>query len=37
MEESLRNLWDDIRHANVGFIGIPGRGEREKGVEDLDK
>ena len=32
-EESLRDLWDNIKHTNIHIIGIPEGGEREKGSE----
>ena len=31
-EESLRILWDNVKHTNVRTIGVPGE-EREKGTE----
>ena len=30
-EESLRELWDNVKHTNIHIIGVPG--EREKGKE----
>ena len=32
--ESLRELWDNIKHTNICIIGVPG-GEREKGTEKI--
>ena len=29
-EESLRDLWDNIKHTNIRIIGVPQGGEREK-------
>ena len=31
-KNSLRNLWDNIKHTNIRIIGIKGE-EREKNVE----
>ena len=30
-EESLRELWDNVKHTNIHIIGVPEREEREKG------
>ena len=30
-EESLRDLWDNIKCSNLHIIGFPEREEREKG------
>ena len=35
-EDSLRDLWDNIKHTNIRIIGIPEE-EREKGEENLFK
>ena len=32
-EESLRELWDNVKHTNICVIGVPEGGEREKGTE----
>ena len=32
-EESLRELWDTIKHMNIHIIGVPEGEEREKGTE----
>ena len=32
-EESLRELWDNIKHTNICTIGVPEGEEREKGTE----
>ena len=32
-EESLRELWDNIKHTNIHIIGVPEGEEREKGTE----
>ncbi|WP_430507502.1 hypothetical protein, partial [Escherichia coli] len=29
-EESLRELWDNIKHTNIRIIGVPEGEEREK-------
>ena len=33
-EDSLRDLWDNIKHNNIHIIGVPGE-EREKGPEKI--
>ena len=32
-EDSLRDLWDNIKHNNICIIGVPEGEEREKGPE----
>ena len=32
-EDSLRDLWDNIKHTNIHIIGVPERDEREKGPD----
>ena len=32
-EDSLRDLWDNIKHKDNGIIGVPEKEEREKGLE----
>ena len=32
-EESLRELWDNVKHTNIHIIGVPEGEEREKGTE----
>ena len=32
-EDSLRDLWDNIKCMNIGTIGVPEAEEREKGPE----
>ena len=32
-EESLRELWDNIKRTNLCIIGVPEGEEREKGTE----
>ena len=34
-EDSLRDLWDNIKHTNIHIIGIPEGEEREKGEENI--
>ena len=34
-ENSLRQLWDNIKHPNIGVIGISEGEERDKGAEKL--
>ena len=34
-EDSLRDLWDNIKHANIHIIGVPEGEEREKGPEKI--
>ena len=33
-EESLRELWDNVKHTNIRIIEVP-REEREKGTEKI--
>ena len=32
-EDSLRNLWDNIKHTNIWIIGIPEEEKKKKGYE----
>ena len=34
-EDHLRDLWDNIKHTNIGIIGDPEGEEREKGPEKI--
>ena len=34
-ENSVRELWDNIKHANIRIIGVPEGEERDKGAENL--
>ena len=34
-EDSLRDLWDNIKCANIHIIGVPEGEEREKGPEKI--
>ena len=32
-EDSLRDLWDNIKHINIRIIGVPEEEEQKKGYE----
>ena len=34
-EDSLRNLWDNIKSTNIQIIGVREEEERKKGYENL--
>ena len=34
-EDSLRDLWDNIKHNNIRIIGVPEGEEREEGLEKI--
>jgi len=34
-EDSLRDLWDNIKHTNIHIIGVPEGEEREKVPEKI--
>ena len=34
-EDSIRDLWDNIKHINICIIGVPEREERERGPEKI--
>ena len=34
-EDSLRDLWDNVKHTNIHIIGVPEGEEREKGPEKI--
>ena len=34
-EDSLRNLWDNIKRANIHITGVPEGEERQKGPEKI--
>ena len=34
-EDSLRDLWDNLKHNNIRIIGVPEGEEREKGPEKI--
>ena len=36
-KESLRDIWDNIKHMNIHIIDVPEGGEREKGQRNYLK
>ena len=34
-QDSLRDLWNNIKHNNIRIIGVPEGEEREKGPEKI--
>ena len=36
-EDSLRDLWDNIKHTNILVIGVPEEEEKKKGYEEIFK
>jgi len=34
-EDSLRDLWDYIKHTNIWIIGVPEEEEKKKGYENI--
>ena len=34
-EESLGDLWDNIKHTNIQIIGVPEGEEKKKGYEKI--
>ena len=36
-ESNIRDLWDNIKRANLCIMGIPEGEEREKGIENVFK
>ena len=34
-EDSIRDLWDNIKHTNICIIGVPEGEEREKGPKKI--
>ena len=36
-EDTIKDLWDNIKHTNIHIIGVPegGEREREKGLEKI--
>jgi len=34
-ESNIRDIWDNIKQANLCIIGIPEREEKEKGIENI--
>ena len=37
MEDSLRDLWDNIKHTNIQIIGIPEEEENKKGFKKISE
>ena len=35
IEDSLRNLWDNIKRTNIRIIGVPEEEEKKKGTEKI--
>ena len=35
IEDSLRDLWDNIKCANIRIIGVPEEEEKKKGTEKI--
>ena len=35
IEDSIRDLWDSIKHTNIRIIGVPEEEEKEKGSEKI--
>ena len=36
-EDSLRNLWDNIKHTNIQIIGVPEKEEKKKRYEKISE
>ena len=34
-EDSVRDLWDNIKHNNIRIIGVPEEEEKKKGTEKI--
>ena len=34
-EDSLRDLWENIKHTNIRIIGVPEEEEKKKGTEKI--
>ena len=34
-EDSLRDLWNNIKHTNIQIIGVPEEEEKKKGYEKV--
>ena len=34
-KDSLRDLWDNIKHTNIRIIGVPEEKEKKKGYEKI--
>ena len=37
IEDSLRDLWDNIKHTNIRIIGVSEEEEKKKGTEKIFK
>ena len=35
IEDSVRDLWDNIKHTNIWIIGIPEEEEKKRGYEKI--
>ena len=35
IEDSLRGLWDNIKHTNIQIIGVPEEEEKNKGNQKI--
>ena len=35
IEDTLRDLWDNIKHINMRIIGVPEEEEKKKGTEKI--
>ena len=35
IEDSLTDLWDNIKRTNIGIIGVPEEEEKKKGTEKI--
>ena len=35
IEDSLRELWDNIKHTNIRIIGVPEEEEKKKGTQKI--
>ena len=35
IEDSLRDLWDNIKRNNIRIIGVPEEEEKKKGTENI--
>ena len=35
IEDTLRDLWDNINHTNIRIIGVPEEEEKKKGTEKI--
>ena len=37
IEDSLRDIWDNIKRTNIQIIGVPEEEERKKGTEKISE